>query len=40
VQDHGGQITCANKPEGGALFILRLPAANAIPQPIAEAAKA
>ena len=40
VQDHGGQITCANKPEGGALFILRLPAAIAVPQPIAEAAKA
>ncbi len=26
VQDHQGQITCHNKPEGGALFILRLPA--------------
>ena len=25
VQDHGGQITCRNKPEGGALFLLRLP---------------
>jgi signal transduction histidine kinase len=27
VQNHGGQITCQNKPEGGALFILRFPAA-------------
>jgi signal transduction histidine kinase len=26
VQDHGGQITCSNKPEGGALFVLKLPA--------------
>jgi signal transduction histidine kinase len=26
IQDHGGQITCRNKPEGGALFIVRLPA--------------
>lgn len=27
VQDHGGQITCRNKPEGGALFTVRFPAA-------------
>jgi two-component system NtrC family sensor kinase len=27
VQDHRGQITCQNKPEGGALFVLRFPAA-------------
>jgi len=27
LQDHGGQITCQNKPEGGALFVVRLPAA-------------
>lgn len=26
VQDHGGQISCRNKPEGGALFVLKLPA--------------
>jgi signal transduction histidine kinase len=26
VQDHGGQITCQNNPEGGALFTLRFPA--------------
>ena len=28
VQDHHGQITCHNKPEGGALFVLRLPVAS------------
>jgi signal transduction histidine kinase/uncharacterized membrane protein HdeD (DUF308 family) len=27
VQDHGGQVTCQNKPAGGALVIIRLPAA-------------
>ena len=26
VQNHQGQITCCNKPEGGALFTLRFPA--------------
>ena len=26
VQDHGGHITCENRPEGGAVFRLRLPA--------------
>ncbi len=44
VQDHGGQITCQNKPKGGALFILRLPEAapevTAVTAPAAEAAKA
>lgn len=25
IQDHGGQITCHNKPEGGAEFTIRLP---------------
>jgi two-component system NtrC family sensor kinase len=25
VQDHEGQITCQNKPEGGALFTIRFP---------------
>jgi signal transduction histidine kinase len=29
VQDHGGQITCHNNPEGGASFILRLPVGKA-----------
>lgn len=27
VQNHGGQITCFNRPEGGAQFVLRFPAA-------------
>ena len=40
VQDHGGQISCLNRPEGGALFIIRLPAAIAVIKPVAEAAKA
>jgi signal transduction histidine kinase len=26
VRDHNGQITCHNKPEGGAVFVVRLPA--------------
>ena len=26
IQDHSGQITCQNKPDGGALFVVRLPA--------------
>jgi signal transduction histidine kinase len=28
VQDHQGQITCQNKPEGGAIFVVRLPMAS------------
>ena len=28
VQDHAGQILCYNKPEGGALFVVRLPVAS------------
>lgn len=31
VQEHNGQITCQNKPEGGALFIVRFPVAVASP---------
>jgi signal transduction histidine kinase len=27
VQDHQGQITCQNRPQGGAVFVLRFPAA-------------
>jgi signal transduction histidine kinase len=27
VQEHNGQISCLNKPEGGALFMVKLPAA-------------
>jgi len=26
IQDHGGQITCQNQPQGGAVFLIRLPA--------------
>lgn len=38
VQDHYGQITCQNKPEGGAVFALRLPITNqADPQALAAA---
>ena len=33
VQEHNGHISCQNKPEGGALFILRFPvAASSAPQ--------
>jgi signal transduction histidine kinase len=28
VQDHRGQITCQNNPQGGASFLLRLPIAS------------
>ena len=38
VQDHQGQITCQNKPEGGAVFVLRLPVVQqADPQALAAA---
>jgi signal transduction histidine kinase len=42
VQDHDGQITCQNNPEGGALFTLRFPAGveAARAAEAAEAAKA
>jgi signal transduction histidine kinase len=26
IQDHSGQITCQNQPQGGALFVVRIPA--------------
>jgi signal transduction histidine kinase len=39
VQDHKGQITCYNRPEGGAAFEIRLPALK-VAAPIAEAARA
>ena len=32
IQDHGGQISCSNKPEGGALFSILLPATGAAAQ--------
>ncbi|MGE5055296.1 MAG: sensor histidine kinase [Acidobacteriota bacterium] len=37
IQDHGGQITCRNKPEGGAEFTIRL---SLSAQPIAQGAGA
>ncbi len=30
VQDHGGSISCENKPQGGALFSIRLPITSAL----------
>lgn len=39
VQDHKGQITCANRPEGGAAFEIRLPALK-MGGPMSEAARA
>jgi signal transduction histidine kinase len=38
VQEHGGQITCRNKPEGGALFVLKLPAITEVAAQTAGAA--
>ena len=39
IQDHKGQITCNNRPEGGAIFEIRLPALR-ITAPLAESARA
>jgi signal transduction histidine kinase len=39
IQDHKGQITCYNRPEGGAAFEIRLPALKAA-VPLTEAARA
>jgi signal transduction histidine kinase len=39
IQDHKGQITCYNRPEGGAAFEIRLPVLKAS-VPITEAARA
>jgi signal transduction histidine kinase len=38
VQDHKGQITCYNRPEGGAAFEIRLPVLK-VAAPLAEAAR-
>ena len=38
IQDHKGQITCYNRPEGGAAFEIRLPVAK-VTAPLAEAAR-
>jgi signal transduction histidine kinase len=40
VQDHHGQISCHNRPEGGAVFVLRFPAAQSAISSEASAAKA
>jgi C4-dicarboxylate-specific signal transduction histidine kinase len=40
IQDHNGQIACQNKPEGGALFTIRLPATSASAAHVAGAAGA
>ncbi len=40
VQDHQGQISCENRPEGGAVFELRFPAAKQPAPKMAEAAQA
>jgi C4-dicarboxylate-specific signal transduction histidine kinase len=37
IQDHGGQITCQNQPQGGAQFLVRLPA---ISETLAQSAAA
>lgn len=37
IQEHSGQITCQNRPEGGAMFIIRIPAAI---EPVAQVAGA
>jgi signal transduction histidine kinase len=39
IQDHKGQITCYNRPEGGAAFEIRLPVLK-VAAPLAEAARA
>jgi signal transduction histidine kinase len=39
IQDHKGQITCYNRPEGGAAFEIRLPALR-VTAPLVEAARA
>jgi signal transduction histidine kinase len=39
IQDHKGQITCYNRPEGGAAFEVRLPALQVI-APLVDAARA
>ena len=39
IQDHQGQIACENRPEGGAIFTLRFPAAKQSAPTMAETAK-
>lgn len=40
VQDHQGQISCENRPEGGAIFTIRFPVAKQSIPAMVEAAKA
>jgi signal transduction histidine kinase len=40
VQDHQGQISCENRPEGGAIFVLHFPVAKQPAPKMAELAKA
>jgi signal transduction histidine kinase len=40
VQDHEGEISCHNRPDGGAVFIMRFPAVRQAPPTHADAAKA
>jgi signal transduction histidine kinase len=37
LQEHGGRITCSNQVEGGACFVVELPAANTLDAPKAQA---
>ncbi|MGA1988209.1 MAG: HAMP domain-containing sensor histidine kinase, partial [Candidatus Sulfotelmatobacter sp.] len=39
IQDHSGQITCQNKPEGGAIFTVKIPAAESSAQVASAAAR-
>jgi len=40
VMNHNGQITCRNKDDGGALFVVRFPAAGSVATAVLAAAKA
>jgi signal transduction histidine kinase len=40
IQDHQGQISCENRPEGGAIFVLRFPVAKQPAPKMAESARA
>ena len=39
IHEHSGQITCQNKPEGGALFVVRFPASREPAMQVAGAGK-
>jgi C4-dicarboxylate-specific signal transduction histidine kinase len=40
IQDHQGRISCQNRPEGGAVFVVRFPVAKQPASTVVEAAKA